>query len=128
MRRGVTLIETMVAMAILSIVMLAIMALAATSHRTSRQAELSYQAGILAQNLLEREKQKHFADLEPGGPTALSLDGLAKDLPNARAERTIAEVSGFDGRLKEVVIKVFWSEPGREKSKEWLIRISDLPR
>ena len=128
MRRGVSLIETMVAMAILSIVMLAMMALAATSHRTARQAELGYQAGVLAQNLLEREKAKPFADLAPGGPTALDLTGMTAPIPHVKAERTITEVPGFDGKLKEVLIKVSWSEPGREPSREWMIRVSDLPR
>jgi Tfp pilus assembly protein PilV len=124
----VTLIETMVAMAILSVVMLAVLALAATSRRTSRQAELGYQASVLAQNLLEREKAKGFADLVVGGPTALPLTAADTTLPRARAERTIVEPAGYDGHLKEVTIKVSWSEPGRDRSREWLIRVSDLPR
>jgi prepilin-type N-terminal cleavage/methylation domain-containing protein len=127
-RAGLSLIETMVAMAILSVVLLAILALAATSRRTARQAELGFQASVLAQNLLEREKAKNYPDLIPGGPTALSLDEVDTTLPDAKAERTIREVEGFDGRLKEIALKVSWSEPGRHRSSVWLIRVSDIPR
>lgn len=128
MKRGVSLIETMVAMAILSVVMLAILALAATARRTARQAEIGYQASVLAQNLLEREKARNFADLAPGGPVLVSLEGVPTSLPQARVERTIVELPGFDGRLKEITLKVSWSEPNRERSGEWVIRVSDMPR
>lgn len=128
MRRGVTLIETMVAMAILSVVLLAILGLAITSRRTSRQAELGFQASVLAQNLLERDKAKTYAELTAGGPDVVDLTGISTSLPHVRVERTVVELPGFDGRLKEVTVKVFWSEPGRDRSKEWSIRVSDMPR
>jgi hypothetical protein len=82
----------------------------------------------LAQNLLEREKARNFADLTPGGPTAIPPEELASDLPDVKAERTVTEVAGFDGKLKEITVKVFWSEPGHDKSREWMIRVSDMPR
>jgi Tfp pilus assembly protein PilV len=118
----------MVTMAILSVAMLAVLALAATARRTGRQAELSYQASVLAQNLLEREKSKSFTELTVGGPTAIPPEELSSDLPYVKAERTVTDVEGFGGNLKEIVIKVSWSEPGREKSRAWMIRISDMPR
>lgn len=128
MKRGVTLIETMVSLAILSVVMLAVLALTATLGSTTRKAEQNYQASLLAQTLLEREKSKPFSAISVGGPVALALDDDDSTfLPGIKAEMLVSEPSGFGGRLKQIDVKLFWEERGERRVCEGMIRVCDLP-
>lgn len=122
------MIETIVAMTILSIVSLAIMALAATSNRTARQAESNFQAGVLAQNLLERERRKNFADLPTLSQAPIDLTGMKVSLSSARAVLDIKPVPGLINHLKEIKVTLRWTEAGRQQSCERLTRVCDLRR
>lgn len=125
-RRGVSLIEIMVCISILAVVMLMVMALLATVNRATAKAESRAKAAALAENLLERMRHQPFSTLDTTAPTEIPVDAVAWDLPNATAQAQIAEVPGFDGHLKEVSLRIGWTERGQPAEWTQTVRISAL--
>ena len=124
-KRAFTLIETMVAMAILSVLMLALLGLAATSRHTSRQAENRLAADTIAQNLLEEARHRGFSALEPTTVELLEVDS-EWGLPGATARQVVEKVPGYGGHLIEVEITVTWPERGRERTSTRSLLVSSL--
>lgn len=127
-RRGVSLIETIVGASILALVMLSVLAVMTMANRATLKAEYRAKATALSENLLEEMRHRPYADLVPGGPTPLTFDPDEWNLPNVGANATITEVAGFDGRLKEIVLVVTWTEFGRPNDLTQTLRLSALRR
>jgi Tfp pilus assembly protein PilV len=125
-RPGLTLIEVIVSAAILSLVMLTVLALLATVGRASRKAEYRAKAAALSENIVERMRHQPLAALETGPPIEIAVDPQSWDLPNVTAQALVTEVPGFDGRLKEVALTVEWTEFGRPNRWTEVIRLSAL--
>ncbi len=102
-RRGFTLLEVMIALAVLGIAMLALLALDHQDLQSVIRARELTQASMLAQNLMTQAELDRFPD--PG----ISRGRFDKLFPgqyaNFRWERTVAE-SGIFPDLRKVTIVV----------------------
>lgn len=107
---GVTLVEALVALAILGFVLLSSMAIITWSERAERHASERIIALELAASLAERVRAASSASLE-SGEVDLSAEYVA--LPDPHASIEVA--SDFAKELKRVSITVTWGgeHPGR---------------
>lgn len=127
-RRGISLIETIVGASILALVMLSVLAIMTMANRASVKAEYRAKATALSENLLEEMRHRPYAELAPGGPSPVAFNPDEWDVPNLGATATISEVPGFDGRLKEIVLVVNWTEFGRPGELIQTVRLSSMRR
>lgn len=75
MRRGVTLIESMIALSLLSVLLVVVLNLFPTSMRAIRQTEERQAATDLACSLLEKQAARPFTELTPAPPVELPAEG-----------------------------------------------------
>lgn len=106
MKRGLTLIETVVAATMLSLALLAIMTIIPSTNAIARQAEIRLQADNLAQSLLEKQRLRPFADLAPQPPTDLAVVKL-QSFPDLQPSLEIRS-AGAGGRAREIRVAVRW--------------------
>jgi prepilin-type N-terminal cleavage/methylation domain-containing protein len=124
-RRGVTLIETMVGTAILSVLLLAIMALAVTAGHSSRQAERKSLADNLAQNTLELYSKREFDTLQHNEVANLDVGGMALG-EGASATVTTEHVPGYGGKLFVIEVEVNWEYKGVRRKSIRILRRSAI--
>jgi type II secretory pathway component PulJ len=120
--------ETMVAIALFSVILLAISALAATSLHTSRRGEQRLRAETLAQSLLEEKRRLPFDRLNEGegDPVAISQDDTG--LPGAIYRVGIDDLDEYGGRLKEIDVQVSWRSRGQTLTVSRALRVAKIPK
>jgi type IV pilus assembly protein PilV len=121
-QRGTTLIETLVALVVLSIGLLGIAALQMTSLRNNRGAHLRSQAATLAYDIVDRMRANRSNAIDPGvlpyvvalgsAPTGATVAAL--DLQSWKATLALT-LPGGDGSIVQptpttVVVTVTWTD------------------
>src|SRR5258707_11740161 len=101
--RGFTLLEVMIALAVLGIAMMALLALDHQDLQSVIRARELTQASMLAQNLMTQAELARFPDLGSSRGTFEKL--FPGQYKNFRWERTVAP-SGFFPDLRQVTIIV----------------------
>jgi len=76
-RGGFTLVEVLVAMAVLAVILVGLTASATSVMRTNRTSYFNTIAANLAQDKLEELRAKTPADVIPGGPVVSTVSGAA---------------------------------------------------
>ena len=101
---GFTLVEVLVAVAILAVILLGLAASATSVVRANRTSYFNTIAANLAQDKLEELRAKTPADVIPGGPVVDTVYGAA-----FTRSWTVAADSPMNG-LKRVEITVAWTD------------------
>jgi prepilin-type N-terminal cleavage/methylation domain-containing protein len=104
---GYTLLEVVVAISILTIGLLAVVSMLATSIRGSTTAGSSVEATTWAQDKLEDLMARPYGDVTSGVTWE----------DEYRIESTVGSVSGVPS-VKRITVRVEWSGPGGEKHTE----------
>jgi len=103
LQAGFTLIEVMVAMAVLAIALLALLSLHNNSLRIIVNGQQLSRAALLAQAVMSEAEMERFPDL---GTTSGNFEGLfAREYPDFRWQRRVEQSGTFpDVRKTEVVV------------------------
>ena len=115
----------MVAIAILSVLLLAVTALVVTAGHTSYQAELRTQADNLAQSILEQIVDRGFENLEVG-TNEVPLDAASHDLDKARATLSVRSLDEYGDRLYEIEVAVEWTYQEKSLRTVRMTRLSSI--
>jgi general secretion pathway protein I len=103
--RGFTLLEVMIAMAVLAIALLALLSLHHQSLQTVIRGQDLTRAAMLAQAVMSEAELERFPNL---GVTKGDFNSLfPKEYPNFRWERTVA-ASGMFPDVRKVVVRVLY--------------------
>lgn len=110
---GFTLIEIITSLAVMVIGLVGILALFPVGFHASKRAADWTQVGFFAQEKMEEIKMKGFADAK----------SETEQLPGNKAgifsrEVVTADTEGYDGGLKEITVKVHWTQRGRKEPFE----------
>ncbi len=124
--RGVSILETITAIAIFSIVSLAIFGLSATSLHTSQRSELKLKAMTLAQNILLEQRRVSFEDLTIGTRPAIPVSQSEWKLPSAQSQVEVTAPPQFGGRLKEIAVTITWEFKGQPQTLRRIVTISKI--
>lgn len=119
-RQGFTLIEIVMALAVLVIGMVGILALFPVGFQASGRAADYTKAAIFAQEKMEEIKMKGFNSAE----SETEEDEGNKEGKFARRV-TVADVPDYEGYLKEIVVTVTWKQRGKENEKEFKTYVAD---
>lgn len=112
-RSGLTLVETILALSLLSVLLILLLNLFPTSLRAVRQSEQRLLATGLARSLLEEQTARPFASLTPGPLPALPERTLEKTSFQPALE--IFQPPDSDPRyLRGIRATVSWLEGGRD--------------
>jgi hypothetical protein len=109
-RTGSTLVEVLVAAALLIAVMLCVMNIFPASLLASHHAEIRQVAASMAQSQLELTRSTPFASLHPGAPQP----GASGDYKGVNFKSTVEiyQPKADDNKLLGIRVKVAWSERG----------------
>ncbi len=109
-RRGYTLVETLVALAVFAIGLAAILPMIVASVRANDTAGVRTRAVALAQEKVEALRAMPFDELVSRVPGSETVDGVFR-----RAWRFVPTpaLPGDGGDLRRVLVEVSWSLPGR---------------
>ncbi len=110
---GATLIETLVALAILAFITIAVLGLYSTGHTAARLAQGLDQASLLAQRRLEQVKATAACNERP--PTLLRQQVDPLNFPGYEWEVKSEERAPG---LHHVSVTVYWMHLGRERQVE----------
>ncbi len=121
MRRGATLISTLVGIGFLAVVLVAVVQLHALSGAAVEVAEARSRALMVAEAQIERLHAGGYAALPGVGEHAIQASEL-ESLPSARGTVTVSAGPAPDSRLVSVTIT--WRQrPERQESRVSLSRI-----
>ncbi len=121
MRRGATLISTLVGIGFLAVVLVAVVQLHAISGAAVDVAEARSRALMVAEAQIERLHAGGYAALPAVGEHAVQASEL-ESLPSATGTLTVSEGPAQDSRL--VSVTVTWRQrPERQESRVSLSRI-----
>lgn len=121
MKRGATLISTIVALGLLVATMAAIVHIYQISHLAVKTSDYRLNALMGAESVLERMAAGEYAEIPRPGTYSLADEDLG-DLPNAEGEIEVTE--GPVGDTKTVTVTVKWqTDEGRPISRVRLSRI-----
>lgn len=120
--RGITLVEVILALLIVSLVLLAALTLLPSSLVAVRRSETQLRAEALAQSVLEQQRSLPF--------TALVLDSsYAQDVGDLRAEVSILRAADADpARAKQIRVSVGWTYKQRRLKLERALVVAPLAR
>jgi len=106
--RGMTLVETMAAIAIFGIVLAGILNLSASSINTSKRADFAYTAYNLAKNHLETLRSMPYSTLANATESAVYLDnnGVADSEGNFIRSTEVTSSYGGDANLIRLTVSV----------------------
>jgi uncharacterized protein (TIGR02598 family) len=117
-KRGFTLLEIVIALAILAIGLVGILSLFPVGFEASRRASMLTEATIHAQQKMEEFKQTGYDGLNSsGGYTAFT------DNSGLEWQVTVDEIDP-PGNLKSVTLDVRWQEKGDYKSETFVTYIA----
>ncbi|MCK4519399.1 MAG: type II secretion system protein [Candidatus Omnitrophica bacterium] len=135
--KGFTLLEIVIALAILAIGMVGILSLFPVGFQASRRASMLTEATIHAQQEIENFKLGGYSYLEATWPkadaskngVAYSIDGAASggwsDLgSDIKGQVTVTEINP-PGNLKSVSLVIQWQEKGVYKSETFITYIAE---
>ena len=121
MRRGATLISTLVGIGFLAVVLVAVVQLHALSGAAVEVAEARSRALMVAEAQIERLHAGGYASLPAIGEHTMQVSAL-ESLPSATGTITVSEGPAPDSRLVSVTIT--WRQrPERQQSRVSLSRI-----
>jgi len=123
MRKGFTLIEIIMAMAILAVAVIGVVQLLPTGIRASRSSEMMSKAVFIAQEKTEELKLAGFDVISAENP-AIDLEGESGDYA---WEAEVSEVS-LDGLIssddvRQLTMRISWQERGKTQSEEFITYI-----
>jgi prepilin-type N-terminal cleavage/methylation domain-containing protein len=120
-KRGVTLIESILALSLLSVLLIVLLNLFPSSMRAVRQAEERQAAHALASSLLEQQAALPFASLTPGPPRDLPPQTIDK----VRFESTLEVFRVPDSEekfLRGLRVVVLWGDQ-RVQQEVWVTSV-----
>ena len=121
MRKGFTLIEVIMAMAIMAVGIIGVVRLLPVGLRASKSSEMMSRAAFLAQEKLEELKLAGFDALSaPDFP----LEGEEKDYSwTAQASEVSLEGLASTEDIRQLTLTVSWQEKGRPRSQDFVTYI-----
>ena len=119
MRRGFSLVEVVVSLAILSVGLLVAMRVFPVGLRASQRSERSSRAVMAAQRTIESLKLKPWSELAEG--TTSTIDG-PYTITVRLAVSAAAELSD-PSKLKAVEVIVAWEEDGRPRQATFVTHL-----
>ncbi|MBI3929335.1 MAG: hypothetical protein HY319_27560 [Armatimonadetes bacterium] len=127
MQRGSTLLETIMALALLALVVMLLANLYPTSVLGARQAEDRVEADLLAQSLLSEQMSRPFDELVVG--TATDLDPVSSRGTHYQNRLEVFQAGGRGtDYLKGLRITVRWTHGEQEREVVHEVWLADLPR
>lgn len=112
MQRGFTILETMVAILILTIGIIAVLQLFPLCTNIQKSNEMETQAIFLAQEKMEQEIFKTYENIQVGtiieDPLAFPYERFSRETKITYVDSNIEEI-GLDMGLKKIEIIVHWS-------------------
>ena len=109
--RAFSLVEIVIAMAILGVGLVGSMRVFPVGLRASRRAEMNSRATIAAQRVIESLKLQPWAALDEGGPSTETVDGF--DITTSIGRPALPVPLIEPERLKSVEVTVRWTEDAK---------------
>lgn len=127
MRRGFSLIETILAAFIFSLITMAVFNIFPSSVMAVKRGEMELEADSIAQRILEEHRAKPFDELVLTGPAPLAAETLAGTKFEPFLE--IDSVPGsLEESLKAVRVEVRWSHSAKNYSllrEAWIVSVEN---
>lgn len=123
MRRGFTLIEIIMAMAIMAVGIIGVVRLLPVGLRASKSSEMMSRASFLAQEKMEELKLAGFDELTKPNPS-IDLEGEEGDY-SWEAEVSEVELEGVTSSedIRSLSLTVSWQEKGKPRSQKFMTYI-----
>ena len=123
MKKGFTLIEIIMAMAIMAIGIIGVVRLLPVGLRASKSSEIMSRAAFLAQERLEELKLAGFDELSSPNPS-IEMEGEQGDYAWA-AEVSEIELEGVYNceDIRQLTLEVSWEEKGKTRSQAFVTYI-----